>query len=119
MNIVKCILLHKTLLFILVPVPEDLEVGSVGESWIVFSWSLFPGEVPITEQIILVIGGGSRRTISIESNATSANVTGLQSGTLYTFRVVAVDINGNSGQPSALITATTTTIEGIYNLTLS
>ena len=99
-----------------VPVPEDLEVESVGESWIVLSWSLFPGEVLITEQIILVSGGGTRRNITLEGNRTLFNVTDLQSGTEYSFRVIAVNSAGQTSLPSAPLTATTTIVEGVLFL---
>ena len=101
-----------------VPVPEDLEVESVGESWIVFSWSLFPGEVPITEQMILVIGGGTERFIAVEGNRTLFNVTDLQSGTEYSFRVIAVDSAGQTSLPSAPLNVTTTILEGVYLIAL-
>ena len=101
-----------------VPVPEDLEVGSVGESWIVLSWSLFPGEVLITEQIILVSGGGTRRNITLEGNRNSFNVTDLQSGTEYSFRVIAVDSAGQTSLPSAPLNVTTTIVEGTLNIIL-
>ena len=58
-----------------VGVPAELEVESVGESWIVFSWSLFPGELLITEQFILVSEGGTDRNITLEGNGTLVNIT--------------------------------------------
>ena len=99
-----------------VSVPEDLEVESVGESWIVFSWSLFTGEVPITEQIILVSGGGTRRNITLEGSETSFNVTGLQSGTEYSFSVIAVDSAGQTSLPSAPLNVTTIIVEGVFSI---
>ena len=95
-----------------VGVPAELEVESVGESWIVFSWSLFPGELFITEQVILVSDGGTDRNITLEGNGTLVNVTGLRSETQYSFRVVAVDSDGQSSPPSAPLSVTTPAVEG-------
>ena len=86
---------------------------SVGKSWIQFSWSLFPGDALITTQVILVSGGGTERNITLEGNGTSVNVTGLQSGTEYTFRVIALARDEQTSPPSAPFTARTTFVEGI------
>ena len=40
--------------------------------------------------MILVVGGGEERTVTVESSEMAANVTGLLPGTEYMFRVVAV-----------------------------
>ena len=80
---------------------------SYGESWIVISWSLPHGEVQITDHVILISEEVSERNITLENNGTSVNVTGLQAGTQYSFRVIAVASDGQTGLPSAVLTATT------------
>ena len=69
---------------------------SAGVSWISVSWSLFPGDVLITSQIIVVSGEGTERNITLEGNGTSVNITSLQSGTEYSIRVTAVASDGLS-----------------------
>ena len=95
--------------------PEDLKLEVTGLSWIHLSWSLFPGDALITTQIILVSGGGTERNITLEGNGTSVNVTGLQSGTEYTFRIIAVASDGQTSPPSAPFTANTIVIKGTPN----
>ncbi|CAI7989837.1 hypothetical protein GBAR_LOCUS348 [Geodia barretti] len=87
--------------------PENLVLESAGVSWIVVSWSLFPGDVLTSSQVILVSGGGTERNITLEGNGTSVNVTGLQSGTEYSFRVIAIASDGQTSTPSAVLTAST------------
>ena len=82
-------------------------------SWIVLSWSLIPGDVLITSQIILLSGGGTERNITVEGNGTSLNVTGLQPGTEYSFRVIAVASNGQTSPPSVSFSATTVVVKGM------
>ena len=93
---------------------------SAGLSWIVLSWSLIPGDVLITAQIIFVSGGGIERNITLEGSVTSVNVTDLQPGTEYSFRVIAVASGGQTSAPSVFLTASTSELEGIsmcnYNL---
>ena len=93
--------------------PDELQLGIAGLSWIQLSWSLFPGDTLITAQVILVSDGGTERNITLEGNGTSVNVTGLQSGTEYTFRVIAVANDGQTSPPSVSLTASTLEIQGI------
>ena len=86
---------------------------SAGVSWIVLSWSLTPGDVLISAQVIIVSGGGIERNITLEGSMTSVNVTGLQPGTEYSFRVIAVASDGQTSLPSLSYTATTTEIRGV------
>ena len=86
---------------------------SAGVSWIVLSWSLVPGDVLITAQVIFISGGGIERNITLEGSMTSVNVTGLQPGTEYSFRVIAVASDGQTSLPSVGLTATTTEIRGV------
>ena len=95
--------------------PENLVLESAGVSWIVVSWSLFPGDVPTSSQVILVSGGGTERNITLEGNGTSVNVTGLQSGTEYSFRVIAISSDGQTSTPSAVLTASTAGTLGIIS----
>ena len=85
---------------------------SAGVSWIVLSWLLIPGDVLISAQVIFVSGGGIERNITLEGSGTSFNVTGLQPGTEYSFRVIAVASDGQTSLPSLSYTATTAEIEG-------
>ena len=82
-------------------------------SWIVLSWSLIPGDILITSQIILLSGGGIERNITVEGNGTSLNVTDLQPGTEYSFRVIAVASNGQTSPPSVSFSATTVVVKGM------
>ena len=88
---------------------------SAGVSWIVLSWSLTPGDVLITAQIIFVSGGGIERNITLDGSGTSFNVTDLQSGTEYSFRVIAVASDGQTSLPSVFFTASTSEPEGIWS----
>ena len=92
--------------------PEDLTFESAGVSWIVLSWSLVPGDVLITAQVIFISGGGIERNITLEGSTTSVNVTGLQPGTEYSFRVIAVASDGQTSAPSVSLTASTISIQG-------
>ena len=89
---------------------------SAGVSWIVLSWSLIPGDVLITAQIIFVSGGGIERNITLEGSVTSLNVTVLQPGTEYSFRVIAVASDGQTSAPSVSLAASTISIQGIPKL---
>ena len=92
---------------------------SAGVSWIVLSWSLIPGDVLITAQIIFVNnGGGIEGNITLEGSVTSINVTDLQPGTEYSFRVIAVASDGQTSAPSVLFTASTSELEGISTCNL-
>ena len=93
--------------------PEDLILESAGVSWIVLSWSLTPGDVLISSQIVLLSGGGTERNITLEGSTTSFNVTGLQPGTEYSFRVIAVASDGQTSLPSVALAATTTERRGL------
>ena len=84
-------------------------------SWIVLSWSLTPADVLITSQIVLISGGGIERNITLEGSGTSFNVTGLQPGTEYSFRVIAVASDGQTSLPSVFFTASTSEPEGIWS----
>ena len=86
---------------------------SAGVSWIVLSWSLTPGNVLITAQVIFFSGGGIERNITLEGSGTSFNVTDLQPGTEYSFRVIAVASDGQTSAPSVFFTASTSELEGI------
>ena len=96
--------------------PENLVLESAGVSWIVVSWSLFPGDVQTSSEVILVSGGGTERNITLEGNGTSVNVTGLQSGTEYSIRVIAIASDGQTSTPSAVLTASTAVTQGILLL---
>ena len=97
---------------IVVSQPEDLVLESAGVSWIVLSWSLTPGDVLITAQVIFVSGGGIERNITLDGSGTSFNVTDLQPGTEYSFRVIAVASDGQTSAPSVFLTASTSELEG-------
>ena len=117
MNNTSCYLLkrHSILnlcLKTVVSQPEDLVLESAGVSWIVLSWSLTPGDILITAQIIFVSGGGTERNITLDGSGTSFNVTDLQPGTEYSFRVIAVASDGQTSIPSLSFTAATAEIEG-------
>ena len=88
---------------------------NTGVSWILLSWSLFPGDVLITSQIVLISGGRIERNLTLEGSGTTFNVTGLQPGTEYSFRVIAVASNGQTSLPSVLFTASTSEPEGIWS----
>ena len=83
--------------------------GSAGVSWIV----LTPGDVLISAQVIFVSGGGIERNITLEGSTASVDVTGLQPGTEYSFRVIAVASDGQTSAPSVSLTASTISIQGI------
>ena len=89
---------------------------SAGVSWISMSWSLFPGDVLITSQIIVVSGEGTERNITLEGNGTAVNITGLQSGTEYSIRVTAVASDGQTSPPSVALTASTAGVSGKVHL---
>ena len=62
--------------------------------------------------MILVVGGGEERTLTVESSEMAANVTDLLPGTEYMFRVVAVsEFRGVQAlsPPSNNVTGTTET----------
>ena len=67
-------------------------------------------------QVILVSGGGTERNITLEGNGTSVNVTGLQSGNEYSFRVIAIASDGQTSTLSAVLTASTAGTQGILLL---
>ena len=85
----------------------NFQLGSVGSSWITFSWQQSSMNVSIMRHIILVSGGGLERNVTVDGSQTDVNVTGLQSGTEYALRVIAVAIDGQRSPPSVALLATT------------
>ena len=71
----------------------------------------------ITKYIILVRRKDEQRNVTKEDTQTNANITVLEPGTKYTFRVVAIAIDGQSSIPSDLLTVSTSQT-GIENYIL-
>ena len=93
--------------------PESVEVDSIGPTWVSFSWFQLTRGIPtLSRHVILVVGGGEERNVTVESSEMAANVTDLLSGTEYMFRVVAVsefrDVQAPS-PPSNTLNVTTAT----------
>lgn len=96
--------------------PENLEVNSIGSTWIVFSWQQSDMDRDIVGYIILITGGDIERNVTIDSMNVSTNVTGLQSGTEYSLRVVTVAMDGQTSPPSTVLTATTSLLGNVCML---
>ena len=57
--------------------------------------------------IILINGGGKIRNMTVEGSETNTNMTGLQPGTDYILRVIAIAADGQKSLPSIAIMVTT------------
>lgn len=85
----------------------DLQLESVGSSWIVLHWQPHPLSKNATTYTILVRGRDSEQNVTGEGSSTRLNVTGLQPGTVYTLRVIAVFFDGKLSPPSIALVAAT------------
>ena len=91
--------------------PEDLSPYAVGPSWISFSWvQMSRGISPLSRYVVLVVGGGEERNVTVEGSRTSTTVTNLLPGTDYMIRMVAVSEYGDVqafSPPSNILTTST------------
>ena len=64
--------------------------------------------------MILVVGGGEEKNVTVGSSSMFTNVTGLLPGTHYTFRVVVVSVLGGvqAASPPSDVINTTTALSG-------
>ena len=90
--------------------PESLQLDSVGNTWIAFHWTQIQNEVKVARQIISASGGGMQWEITVDSDQTTVNVTNLNPGTEYIFRIIAVGIDGQLSPRSSPLTTTTHSI---------
>ena len=83
----------------------------IGSTWVAFSWyQTDVGTPPFSQQVILVVGGGEERNVTVGNSSMFTNVTDLLPGTHYTFRVVVVSVLGGvkaASPPSDMINTTT------------
>ena len=93
-------------LYIIVP-PINVKIEAVCSTWIALCWEQVETSAAISNQTIIVSGGGSERNVTVESSRSSANVTGLLPGTVFSLRVVAVADDGRTSFPSIAVTETT------------
>lgn len=75
----------------------------------VFSWSPSIDNVGI-DHYEVYFGDG---TLAATTTNTTVSITGLNENTSYNFYAIAIDVNGNTSNPSSL-EAVTTTMEGLY-----
>lgn len=87
--------------------PVNLEVESVGSSWIVISWQQPSGNQKIVQQEVHIVGGGERRILPVPGAVMMVNVTGLEPGTEYTFKITSEAFDGQKSLISEGITAST------------
>ena len=91
--------------------PEDLSPYAFGPSSISFSWvQTSRGIPPLSRHVVLVVGGGEERNVTVEGSRTSTTVTGLLPGTDYMIRMVAVSEYGDLqafSPPSNILTTST------------
>ena len=87
--------------------PVNLTLDSFGESWVAFLWLQIPSEIDIESYIISVSGGRMEYDITIDGDLSTVNVTDLQPGTEYEFRIVTVASNGQMSPQSAVLAVTT------------
>ena len=82
-------------------------MDGAGISWIYLSWDHASTNVDISMFIVTVSGAGGEVTVRVNGEQTTANVTGLQPGTQYTFTVIAVERGGQMSASSNALVATT------------
>ena len=82
-------------------------IESVGTFWIVLSWQQGRGNIDILRYIVVVSGDGQAMNTTVDGSETSTNITGLQPGTEYMLRVIAVAGDGQSSPPSLTLLART------------
>ena len=91
--------------------PEDLTLEGAGPSWVSFSWfQTSRGIPPLSRHVVLVVGGGEERNVTVEDSRTSTTVTNLLPGTTYMIRIVAMSEYGDVqafSPPSTALNATT------------
>ena len=92
--------------------PEDLALEGIPVPlWVSFSWfQTSRGIPPLSRYVVLVVGGGEERNVTVEGSLTSTTVTGLLPGTTYMIRMVAVSEYGDVqafSPPSTAFNATT------------
>ena len=104
-----CSIKLNSLLFLLAPAaPSNLELESVGLSWIVISWQQNSGLQEIVRQKIFIVGGGETRMIVVSGIEMMFNITELEPGTQYTFTITSEGADGqNSPQSESLMVTTT------------
>ena len=82
-------------------------IESVGTFWIVLSWQQGRGNIDILRYIVVVSGDGQAMNTTVDGSETSTNITGLQPGTEYMLRVIAVAGDGQRSPASTALMATT------------
>ena len=87
--------------------PISLEINEVGASWITFSWQQLLTFTNVSNQIVIVSGGGREWNVTVEGSESNTNVTELEPATKYTLRVVAVAEDGQMSFPSVAVVAMT------------
>ena len=81
--------------------PEDLTVEKIGATWIFLSWIHVSDGIPSFSRVVIVVTEGEPgRNMTVETGSPAVNVTDLQPGTDYTFRVVAVSVFDDVQAPS-------------------
>lgn len=79
----------------------------VGSTWIALSWEQVPTSTVVSNQTILISGGGSAVNLTVDGTHSYLNVTGLKSGILHSLQVLAVAEDGQMSFPSVAVTAMT------------
>ncbi|MFJ8038916.1 discoidin domain-containing protein [Kitasatospora sp. NPDC096147] len=98
--------------------PGSLRTTAVTDTTIALAWNTSTDNVGVTGYRVRRITGGTATPIATIAGTTTAyTVTALTAATTHTFDVQALDAAGNISQPSAPITATTTSTPNV-NLAL-
>ena len=87
--------------------PSNLEVESVGISWIVLSWLQSSGTQEVVRQEVYVAEEGEMRVIAVSGVERMVNVTGLKPETEYTFSIRSEGVDGQKSVLSESIVAST------------
>ena len=80
--------------------PINVEVEAVGSSWIILSWEQVVTSSGVRFQLVLVRGGGREYNVTVNSQRANSNITDLDSGTMYSMRIVTVAEDGQMSFPS-------------------
>ena len=90
----------------------------VGSTWIALSWEQVPTSTVVSNQTILVSGGGSAVNHTVDGSHSYLNITGLKSRILYSLQILAVAEDGQMSFPSVAVTAMTLFLCKWYTLSL-
>ena len=98
---------HKWYCFCTLVPPINVEVKTVGSTWITLLWEQLLTSTLVSNQTIWIRGGGAVYNVTVDGSQNNVNVTDLLPGVMHTIQVIAVAEDGQMSFPSVAVIAMT------------